>query len=195
MPFGGDRLRDASGPLTVAPMRTVLIAAQSLDGFITRHDEPGVAWASIADQTWFRHCLTEFDSQVMGRVTFDTIRPHVSLGHAEAPHRVVLTRRPRDFAHEQREGRLVFTADSPERIVADLRAAGRRQCAVLGGAHVHDLFLAAGQVDELWITVEPRIFGRGTPLVGEKHDLQLRLLDSQRLPDSDSVVLRYSVKR
>ena len=57
-------------------MQLVLIAAQSLDGFITRHDEPGTAFTSPADQTHFRTVLQNFDCSVMGAETY---RVHVTL--------------------------------------------------------------------------------------------------------------------
>jgi dihydrofolate reductase len=39
-------------------MRLTLIAAQSLDGFITRHDTPGSDFVSDADRAFFREAST-----------------------------------------------------------------------------------------------------------------------------------------
>ena len=176
-------------------MRTVLIAAQSLDGFIARHDEAGVAWASPADQSWFRQCLPSFDTQVMGRITYQTVRDIILAKRSTAVRRVVMTRSPHDWRDDELPGALEFTDASAADIATMLRQQGRQTCAILGGGHVHDAFLAAGLVDELWITVEPRIFGQGTPLVHTRHDLPLRLISHTRLDDSDSVVLRYHLNR
>ena len=174
-------------------MRTVLIAAQSLDGFIARHDEAGVAWASAADQAWFRQCLPAFDCQVMGRTTYQTVREVILAKRSEAVRRVVMTRSSSDWRDDETPGALDFTADSATEIAAMLQQQGRQNCAILGGGHVHDAFLDASLVDELWITVEPRIFGQGTPLVHTRHDLKLSLISHTRLDGSDSVVLRYSI--
>ncbi|MCF3649764.1 dihydrofolate reductase family protein [Synoicihabitans lomoniglobus] len=176
-------------------MRLVLIVAQSLDGFITRHDDPGVAWASAADQKWFRSCLSEFDCSVTGRATYEVIRDVVLAAKPNGRRRIVMTRQPERFSADIRPGLLEFSAAEPPSIVASLAASGGKNCAVLGGAQVHDAFLHAGLVDEIWTTIEPRIFGQGTPLVGRRHDLSLTLRDHQRLPDSDSIVLRYTVQR
>jgi hypothetical protein len=43
--------------------------------------------------------------------------------------------------------------------------------------------------------VEPRIFGRGTPLVYHDHDVQMKLIRMDRLDESNSVVLRYRLNR
>ena len=176
-------------------MRTVLIAAQSLDGFIARHDEAGVAWASAADQSWFRQCLREFDCQVMGRATYETVRATILPKRPHAVQRLVMTRSPAQWQADAMPGALEFTAESAAAICDRLARQGRQACAILGGGHVHDAFLAAHLVDELWITIEPRIFGQGTPLVHTRHDLKLDLIAHTRLDDSDSLVLRYHLNR
>ncbi len=178
-------------------MHCVLIVAQSLDGFITRHETPGTAWASAADQAWFRRCLSEFDASVMGRVTYEVAREqiHASLNTGTTRRRIIMTRTPDRFAAATVPGRLDFSAATAHEIHANLTAAGHQRCALLGGAQVHDAFLAAGLVNEIRVTIEPRIFGRGTPVVQARHDLNLRLHDQTRLDDSDSIVLRYEVIR
>lgn len=175
-------------------MQLVLIAAQSLDGFITRGATPGTAWASSADQTWFRRALREFEASIMGRTTYETVREELR-GHLSADHpRIVMTRRPVHFRHEAMAGQLEFSDSSPQAVLAELTAQGRQRVALLGGAQIHDLFLAAGLVDELWVTVEPRLFGRGTPLVDSAMDVHLTLRDWERLPDSDSLLVRYRIE-
>jgi dihydrofolate reductase len=176
-------------------MRTVLIAAQSLDGFITRHDSPGVAWASAADQAWFRLSMVQFDCCVMGRATYETVREAILERRNDGRRRIVMSRQPAAFSEDAVPGALDFSAAAPAQIVANFATHGRQACAILGGAQVHDAFLTSNLVDELWITVEPRLFGQGTPLIHAKLDLSLRLIDQRRLDASDSMVLRYAINR
>ena len=175
-------------------MRVILIVAQSIDGFITRHDEPGADWTSPADKVWFRDCLAGFDAQVMARKTYDTVRSKILAQPYTGPFRIVMTRRPADYAEDQRPGNLEFSDQPAADIVKRLSDEGCSDCALLGGATAHDAFLAAGLVDELWITIEPRLFGTGTAVVGERQDRHLELLQSERLPGSDSMVLKYRVR-
>jgi dihydrofolate reductase len=174
-------------------MRVILIVAQSLDGFIARHDEPGVNWTSPADKTWFRQCLSPFDAQVMARKTYETVRDHIQGNQGPGPLRIVMTRRPQDYPKDHQPGKLEFTSDAASAIVDRLRAGGCSACALLGGSSAHDAFLAAGEVDEIWVTLEPRLFGQGTPIVAARQDRTLTLLTSERLPDSDSLLLKYRV--
>ncbi|GAB5562144.1 MAG: dihydrofolate reductase family protein [Synoicihabitans sp.] len=174
-------------------MLVVLIVAQSLDGFIARHDEPGVAWASSADQRWFRQALGEFDCQVMASTTYQTVRDHLRSKSEDGCFRIVMTRRPQNFAADQETGALEFTSASPAAILRTLTDSDRTACALLGGATAHDAFLRSGLVNEIWVTIEPRIFGRGTPLVRETQDQKLAIISSERLPNSDSLLVRYRV--
>ena len=173
-------------------MRITLIAVQSLDGFITRHDTPGSAFASPADQTHLRNTLADFDCCVMGGTTYRLERAR--RGDRAPPSRlqIVLTRSPDAFASESIPGRLEFTASTVPDLVAALRARGLKNCALLGGSQIHSLFLRARLVNELWLTLEPRLFGTGTPLIAHRDDLSLKLL-SQHALSADTLLLKYAV--
>ena len=60
---------------------------------------------------------------------------------------------------------------------------------VVGGAHIATSFLKEGLIDEIWLTIEPKIFGKGGNFVTEQElDLELqidklRAGQSQRYPD------------
>jgi riboflavin biosynthesis pyrimidine reductase len=175
-------------------MRLVLIAAQSLDGFITRHDTPGSAFASAADQIHLRRALTEFDCSVMGAESYRSARELIRERLTIPRLRLVLTRSPEKFAAEAVPGALEFSSFPPAALVTQLRTRGHRACALLGGAQIHSLFLDAGLVDELWLTIEPRLFGGGTPLLAQRSDTGLRLLAQENLA-ADTLLLKYAVLR
>jgi dihydrofolate reductase len=50
-------------------------------------------------------------------------------------------------------------------------------------------------VDEIWLTVEPLLFGGGTPLLAARVDVRLALLASERLNAAGTLLLRYRVVR
>jgi dihydrofolate reductase len=176
-------------------MEVTLLAAQSLDGFITRHDEPGTAFASPEDQRHFTAALRTYDASIMGGQTYRVAREAIR-AHVTSPRRrVVLTRTPERFADDAVPGRLEFTAEDVGCLVARLRDLGHRRCALLGGAQIHRLFLERGLVDFLELTLEPRLFGTGTPLVGAPVDVRLRLVGCAPLESSDTLLARYQVLR
>jgi dihydrofolate reductase len=175
-------------------MRVTLIAAQSVDGYITRHDEPGTAFTSAADQHYFREALRSFDCSIMGGETYRVSRDQWGSQLSSERCRVVLTRDPGRYAAESRPGKLEFSKEPPAELVQRLRDAGHQACALLGGAQIHHLFLEAGLVDELWLTLEPRLFGTGTRLVGRAVDLHLQLESVERLDHSSTLLAKYRLE-
>lgn len=175
-------------------MNVTLIAAQSLDGYITFHEKPGSEFTSDADKLYFREALRAFDCRVMGsetyRVTRDTTRRAAQAG-AEI---TVSTREPENFSTEIVPGKLLFTAQSPTDLVQTLAQKGHKRCALLGGARTHSRFLAEGCVDEIWLTIEPRLFGSGTRLLTESTDEKLELNSSESL-SQNTLLLKYRVVR
>ena len=96
---------------------------------------------------------------------------------------------------DQQSGALEFSSQPALEILESLKNSDRTSCVLLGGATAHDAFLQAGLVDEIWVTIEPRLFGQGTPVIKKRQDQQLAMIDTQRLPESDSLVIRYRVKK
>ncbi|HEY0969184.1 MAG TPA: dihydrofolate reductase family protein [Opitutaceae bacterium] len=175
-------------------MQLVLIAAQSLDGFITRHDQPGAGFTSPEDKVWFGRALQDFDASILGGATYRAEHTLFLASRKPGRRRLVMTRQPAAYAADAVPGVLEFTAEAPAALVESLVGAGHRRCALLGGAQIHRQFLEAGLVDELWITLEPRLFGSGTPLVGGNVDISLKLLSTESL-GGDSQLVRYAVRR
>ena len=59
---------------------------------------------------------------------------------------------------------------------------------------MHSLFFEAGLVDEVWLTVEPVLFGGGTPLLARRADLRLELQTTEKL-GAQALLLKYRVPR
>jgi len=173
-------------------MQVTLIAAQSLDGFITRHDQSGSDFTSEADKQHFPKSLRDFDCQIMGAETFRVWRKTSTEPVRPKRPQWVITRQPAMFAEEALPGWLEFTSDAPEKLLEKLSARGLQNCALLGGAKIHRLFLAANCVNEIWLTVEPVLFGQGTPLVDGPVTTELRLFATEKLSEN-TLLLKYSV--
>jgi dihydrofolate reductase len=175
-------------------MRVYLIAAQSLDGFITQHDKPGSGFTSDADKEHFSRILADFDCQIMGSTTYRVAREKILPRRGLPRLRLVLTRDPAAYAGDAVPGALEFTNEPVASLVEKQRARGCRSCAVLGGSQLYSAFLSANLVDEIWLTVEPLLFGSGTRLLARPGDYQLKLLSSEKLA-ADTLLLKYLVVR
>ena len=172
-------------------MKTVLIAAISIDGFITRHDQPGSGFTSPEDKRYFRETVLQFDTLIFGSANYEQSRNWIATHLRPDQLKIVLTRDPARYSAHARENELEFTAQSPAKIVADLRRRGRRNVALLGGGKIYGWFLQQNAVDELWLTLEPKIFGQGIKLAAEaKLNPGLELLSTANLGPS-TLLLKY----
>ncbi len=170
----------------------VLLAAISLDGFITKHGRPGSGFTSPEDKRWFREAVQRFDCLILGSGNYRESGEWIERRLRDDQLKIVLTREPARFAKEEKPGELEFTSETPKEIVAKLRRRGRRAVCVLGGSVAYGLFLDAGAVDEVWLTVEPLIFGEGTKLAAGRLDARLELLSVEKLNQS-TLLLKYRV--
>ena len=123
---------------------------------------------------------------IMGRTTYELL-PAPLAGRLI----IVLTTHP--ASQPAQPGSVEFMSGAPKDIIAALEVRGYAEAVVAGGASVYQTFLEAGMVNELWLTIEPLLFGDGLPLLHrELPEMGMRLLDVVRLADS-TVQLKYRV--
>ena len=184
--------------ISFSTMRIIAMAATSLDGFITKGDEAGTAFTSEADKAWFSKELKKFPVKVMGRKTFEASQayPTGQTIDSSSQLRFVLTRSPESFRQLRVPGRLEFTDDSPKLLVQKIIRAGHQdsQIVILGGGSIYSGFLEAELVNEFWITLDPQLFGSGTPLLQQATNSYLKLLESTTLGPS-TLLLKYRCER
>lgn len=166
-------------------MRVFIIAAITADGFIGRDAGHLADWTSPEDKKLFVRLTKEAGTMVMGAKTFATI------GRALPGRKtIVYSRNPQSVAQKDVEG----TSESPTALIVRLEEEGVQSLAVCGGASIYGQFMAAGVVDELYLTIEPVLFGSGVPLFDQELDCHLSLLSTEKLNDH-SVLLHYAVKK
>jgi len=175
-------------------MDSIGIVVISLDGRITRPAEEGVSFNSAADRKYFREALQEFDCCVLGAKTFLASKTGILANLSPERLRIVLTRHPVQYTAYHQPGLLEFINASPQEVMADLQRRNKHRCAVLGGGEIYALFLTHHLLDELWITVEPLIFGAGKLFVPSQIDVQLSLKECVQLSE-DTLLLKYAVQR
>ncbi len=169
-------------------MKTVLICVMTLDGKIARPGPGDLDWSTPADRAFFARETRRMGVVIMGRTTYESIgRP---LGGRL---NVVLTRTLK--GKEGIPGRVEFTAREPAAILQGLEQRGYREAAIVGGGHTNAVFLNAGLIDEMWVSVAPCILGRGVELFdGEHAEVRLEYLSHEML-GAEIILLRYRVKR
>ncbi len=168
-------------------MNVFLLAAVTVDGFIGRNvGQSSLDWTCPEDKRLFVELTKTAGVMVMGSHTFATINRGL-------PGRkiVVMTHHPDQIASI--EG-VTASQASPAEIVSQLADEGYDRLAVCGGAVVYTDFLQARVIDEIYLTVEPVIFGSGIRLINAEVAACLQLLESRQLNDN-TILLRYRVQK
>ncbi len=165
-------------------MKVILIMAETVDGVISRNSNEFVDWTGSADKKMFMKLTKEAGVLIMGSKTYDTIgRP------LPGRKNIVLTRNRERISDNPN---LIYTDDSPEKILLDLEEEGYTSVALAGGTQVNSLFAMKNCIDEIIITIAPRVFGSGLRLFTEPLDLKLQLLFTEIL-EENYVMMHYQV--
>lgn len=167
-------------------MKIILMMAMTVDGKIAKSTNHLANWTSKADKKSFIKESKEAGVIIMGQTTYDTIGKPL-------PGRLnfVLSQTPDKFQNQS--GLLEYFNGTEQEIIDNLESQGYKKAILGGGAFVNGSFLRAGLVDELLLTVEPKLFGAGLDLFsGDGVDIDVELIKVNKL-DKNVIQLRYKV--
>lgn len=162
-------------------MKTFIIAAITADGFIAKNaSHTPLEWTSKEDKQFFSQRTKQAGVVVFGQNTYKTIGKPL-------PGRLNIV-----YSAEQYEG-VETTQKPPEELLADLEKRGFKEAAICGGSAIYTMFMQAGVVDTLYLTVEPVFFGQGMNLFNKEIDAKLILKSMKKLGDT-TMLLEYGVE-
>ena len=169
--------------------KVTLIAAMSIDGFIAPKDKeilPSTTWTSKEDWHFFTKKSKEIGTMILGSKTFETIKKAL-------PERkmIVMTSQPERYANYNDQN-LSFSKATAEEILADLAKQGCEAVALCGGSHIYSLFMQKGLIDNMFLTIEPYVFGEGVKLFNGRSEQKFKLLSQEKLNDSGTLLLEFA---
>jgi len=169
-------------------MKIVLLMAITLDGKIAKHSTQLADWTSKADKKIFVAETKKSGVIVMGETTYDTIgRP--------LPGRLNLILSQEPEKRENISDSLEFIKATPKDIVSMLEKRGFETMILGGGATVNGSFLKENLIDEIWLTIEPKIFGEGLPLFnGADMNINLEIISVEKI-DDNVLHVRYRINK
>jgi dihydrofolate reductase len=174
-------------------MKVVLVLVSTLNGKITRGDDPEVRhWSSKSDQDYYSRVWKDSRLIVMGSYTYTqniiTASPKRLI--------IVMTRRPLEHIGQEIPGQLEFSDESPREIYERLQRSGNPVLTLVGGSSLATSFFRESLIDELWLTIEPKLFGQGINLISETDfDVTLRLADIQKVNEEGTLITKYYIVR
>lgn len=166
--------------------RFIAFVAASIDGRISLSSKRLPDWTSKEDWDFFQKSLTRFDAVVVGRNTYETAASQLRKRNT-----FILSHRPRTLL---RKGTVTFV--NPARVSLPKLLSDYKRIAVLGGGSVYRFMMESGLLDEIFVTIEPLIFGRGKEMFeGGTRTVSAHLLSVRRLNKSGTLLLHYQINR
>ncbi len=166
-------------------MKIIMVMATTLDGRIAKSDNHFPDWTSREDKKFFQKISKEAGVVIMGDKTFVTFPSPL-----KDRLNVVFT-----MGENQPEIEGVkWVKGEPEEVIKELENMGYEAAILGGGAFINGMFLEHKLVDEIMVTIEPKIFGDGLSLFKGDFDVNLKLKEVEKIND-DSVVLKYEVTK
>lgn len=164
--------------------RYIAFVVASVDGRISLSSKHPPEWTSKEDWKFFQKSLSQIDVVVVGRNTYESVAERLRKRNT-----FVLSRRPKTLV---RRGTVIFA--NPEKINLSKLFEGYKSVAVLGGGAVYQFMLENKLFDEIFVTVEPFIFGRGKAMfVGSTRTTRVHLLSVKQLNRNGTLLLHYKI--
>lgn len=161
--------------------------AITVNGFIGKEDGNS-DWTSPEDGKSFIASCQKAGTVIMGRKTYDVLAPN-NLPLTEGLH-VVLTH---NQSLKSDNKTVVFRNQTPKQTCEWLEKNGCQEAVVIGGSQTSSEFIQEGLIDEIYLDVEPLVFGKGMLLFEPaKFELKLRLLETKML-SPQTIQLHYKV--
>ena len=166
--------------------RCIAIAATTLDGKIALDADHFSDWTSPEDKVFMRKLLDESEVVVVGNNTYKTAIEPLSKRNC-----IVLTSSV--AAIEKKADNLLLW--NPTGVAFDAIAGHYKTAAILGGAKTYSYFLQNNLLDEIYLTIEPLVFGRGISLFEHSggDPAYFKLLSMEKLNENGSVLLHYKI--
>jgi len=166
--------------------RFIAFVAASIDGRISLSEKTVPRWTSKEDWRFFQHSLARMEAVVVGRNTYAAVA-----GRLRKRNTFVLSNGPKTMV---RRGSVTFL--NPAKVALTPLLAKYKSVAVLGGGAVYRFMLESELLDEMFVTLEPLIFGRGKEMfVGGTRTTRVTLLSIKRLNRAGTLLLHYQINR
>lgn len=178
-------------------MKVILYMAVSIDGIAALDEKTGIErYGSSEDRDFFLSGAKACDAVIMGKNTAASFKvyglPNFVLTHDK---NFLQAQKPAGAdgakAQDGRGFERVCLSGEPQEICAALEARGIKKAALLGGPSTNLLFLRAGLVDEIFLTVEPVTLGQGIRFLSEPLESRWTLADTKVLNARGAIVLHY----
>ena len=160
-----------------------MMMAVTADGKIAHNDSHFPDWTSREDKKLFAEVSKKHKVLMMGEKTYNTLP-----GPLKGRLNVVFTLK-KDLPET---AGVKWVEGDPVDVLKELEKEGYTSALLGGGTYLNTLFLKNNLIDEIILTVEPKIFGSGLSLFDKQTDINLELKELKKI-NSNAFMVTYRV--
>ena len=166
--------------------KNILLVAVTIDGKIARHDNHFSDWTSPEDKQHLHKILDGCDVIVVGNKTYKTAITPLSKRKC-----IVFTRSVKNT--KQVNKHCLYLNPKNIDIKSIISKNKYKNICILGGTSVYSFALENNMVDEIYLTIEPLVFGYGLSLFDAniKNKRKYKLISVKKLNKAGTVLLHY----
>lgn len=168
-------------------IKAYIIVAQTADGKIARDSNHEADWTSKADKRHFIEMTKKSGVMVMGLNTFKTFPSPLK----DRLH--IVYSNDHNSEKDNIPGVVEYTKDSPDVLLKKLEERGFKEVAICGGTSIYTMFILSGLVRNLYITMEPRMFGEGMSICNQTVDIKMKLKSVKVVSEENVLLLDYEI--
>lgn len=171
-------------------MKTILYMAITPNGFVAG-ERDDTSWVSKSDWAVFLQAAKRAGNVVFGRRTFEVMLKE-KLFPVPGCLNIVMTHQKKLLANAKWQN-VTFTDESPRGVIEHLEEKGFGTALIGGGGKISASFMKENLIDELHLTVEPVVFGRGIKIFDDEPIVaRLAFIELVQIAKNE-VQLRYKV--
>lgn len=161
-----------------------MYVASSIDGRISLASKTMPDWTSREDWIFLQKSLLRMDAVIVGHNTYIAAKARLDKRNT-----YVLSTK---VVGIKKIGKVYFV--NPKNIKLSELFKDYKNVAILGGGQVFQTMLTLYLIDDIYLTIEPVIFGRGKEMfIGGKKTIKTKLTSTKVLNKSGTLLLHYKV--
>lgn len=166
-------------------MKVILYMATTLNGYIAKENNE-TPWS---EEEWasYSNIIKSTKNIIIGYKTYKIMKKNTEFKKIGNPLTIVLT------SKKIKAERNTIFLNSPKEALKLLKDKGFKQTILAGGSKLNTSFLKENLIDEIYLDIEPFIFGNGIKLFEDiDFEVKLKLIETKLL-SKNLVQLHYSI--
>lgn len=174
-------------------MKVVLYMAISVNGYIAKENDD-TSWVSETEWKGYSDMIKKAGNMIIGRRTYEIMLRNDEFNKSELTKikTVVISN---DASLPIHNSKFVFIAKSSKEAIDILRKQGFKTIMICGGGELNSSFIKENLMDEIYLDIEPIVFGSGIKLFSDSiFESRLELLETKKISDNE-IQLHYKVQK